>query len=106
MEEKRFTMIDEEFVCDVCGNKVSKLNYTARDHCNECLCSKHLDINPGDRNANCGGILRPIEIEQSPKDKLKIVYKCDKCGMIKKNIMADDDNYDAILEIMRNNSIR
>ena len=106
MEEKKFTMIDEEFVCEVCGNKVSKLNYTARDHCNKCLCSKHLDVNPGDRSANCGGILRPIDVEKSSKDKLKIVYKCDKCGMIKKNIMTDDDNYDVILEVMRNNSIR
>ncbi len=106
MEEKRFSMKDESFICDVCGNVVEKLNYTARDHCNKCLCSKHLDINPGDRNANCGGILKPIDVEKGSKDKLKIVYKCDKCGIIKRNVMADDDNYDKILEIMRNNSIR
>ena len=80
MEDKKFTMIDESFECAVCGKKVEKLNYTARDHCNSCLCSKHVDIMPGDRKANCGGILRPIRVENGPKDKLKIVYKCDKCG--------------------------
>ena len=73
MSEKKFTMIDESFVCDECGAIVEKLNYTARDHCNNCLCSKHLDIMPGDRRANCGGTLRPIAIEKGSKDKLKIV---------------------------------
>ncbi len=105
MSEKNFTMIDENFVCEVCGNKVNKLNYTARDHCNMCLSSKHLDIMPGDRKSNCGGILEPIAIEKCSKDKLKIVYKCKKCGMIKRNIMADDDNYDKILEIMKESSM-
>ena len=102
MNEKKFTMIDESFICEVCGKKVEKLEYTARDHCNSCLCSKHLDIMPGDRLSNCGAILRPVEIEKASKDKLKIVYKCDKCGEIKKNVAADDDDFDKILEIMKN----
>ncbi len=102
MDDKRFTMKDESFICDVCGNKVEKLNYTARDHCNYCLSSRHLDIFPGDRKSNCGGILVPIDVEKSSKDKYKIVYKCNKCGEIKKNVMASDDNFDEILEIMRN----
>lgn len=101
MNEKRFTMIDENFTCSVCGKTVEKLNYTARDHCNHCLCSLHLDNFPGDRSANCGGVLRPIDIEKGSKDKLKIVYKCDKCGTIKKNVMANDDNFDKVLEIMK-----
>lgn len=105
MEDKKFTMIDESFECAVCGKKVEKLNYTARDHCNSCLCSKHVDIMPGDRKANCGGILRPIRVENGPKDKLKIVYKCDKCGEIKKNVIADDDNFDKVLEIMKNSAL-
>ena len=105
MEDKKFTMIDESFECAVCGKKVEKLNYTARDHCNSCLCSKHVDIMPGDRKANCGGILRPIRVENGPKDKLKIVYKCDKCGEIKRNVIADDDNFDKVLEIMKNSAL-
>ena len=102
MSEKKFTMIDESFVCEECGKTVEKLNYTARDHCNNCLCSKHLDIMPGDRRANCGGTLRPIAIEKGSKDKLKIGYKCDKFGEIKRNVLADDDNFDKVLEIMKN----
>ncbi len=104
MDSKRFTMIDEEFICDNCGEKVSMLGYTARDHCPFCLASKHVDINPGDRAESCNGILRPIDIEKTKKDNYKIIYKCDKCHQIKKNIMAKDDNLDVILQIMQSNN--
>lgn len=99
--KKKFTMIDENFICEKCGKEVKKLGYTARDHCNFCLCSKHVDINPGDREESCKGILIPIGIEKSKNDNYKIVYKCEKCGAIRKNIMAKDDNYDKVLEIAK-----
>ncbi len=102
MENKRFTMIDEPFECLVCGSMVSPLNYTARDHCPMCLSSLHIDINPGDRACDCHGVLEAIAIEKGPKDTLKIVYKCNACGMIKRNKAASDDNFDRILEIMSN----
>ena len=95
-------MIDEEFICENCKQKVNKLNYTARDHCNYCLYSKHVDIMPGDRNNTCQGMLKPIGIEKY-KDTYKIVYKCLKCHQIHKNIMADDDNMDLIIELSKNN---
>lgn len=98
MENKKFKMRDEEFNCLVCGNEVKPLGYTARDHCPNCLCSLHVDINPGDRSSNCKGILRPIGIEKS-KDMFKIIYKCDKCKMIKKNIQSNDDNMDLIIKL-------
>lgn len=100
MDKKRFQMIDEEFVCQVCGMNVAPLGYTARDHCPNCLCSIHVDDNPGDRLCKCLGVLKPIGIEKGKKDELKIIYRCSKCGMIKKNKMANDDNFDLILKIM------
>lgn len=101
MDSKRFKMIDENFKCIVCGAQVEPLNYTARDHCPKCLCSIHVDINPGDRQATCKGILKPIRVEKGTKDTLKIVYKCSKCGIEKRNKAASDDDYDKILEVMR-----
>lgn len=95
---KKFNMIDEDFICDNCGAKISKLNYTARDHCNSCLYSKHVDINPGDRLNDCKGLLEPIGIEKY-KNTYKIIYKCLKCHKIHKNIMANDDNYDLIIKL-------
>jgi len=98
---KRFNMIDEEFICINCGNKVNKLNTTARDHCNNCLYSVHVDINPGDRKNPCKGLLKPIGIEKY-RDTYKIIYQCTKCGMLHKNIMANDDNMDKIIELSKN----
>ena len=57
---KRFNMIDEDFTCSHCGEIVKKLNYTARNHCPNCLYSKHLDINPGDRLNTCHGLMKQI----------------------------------------------
>ncbi len=99
---KKFTMKDENFICLSCGKSVKKLGYTARDHCPFCLSSIHVDNNPGDRACNCHGILKPIAIENFKKGKFKIVYKCEKCGMVKRNVMAEDDNLDLVLEIMSN----
>ncbi len=97
---KKFNMLDEDFICENCGNKVSKLGYTARDHCPFCLYSKHVDINPGDRLNDCKGLLIPIEIEKF-KDTFKIIYKCKKCKKVHKNIMAKDDNMNLIIEISK-----
>lgn len=93
-------MIDEEFVCKNCGEKVDKLNYSARDHCPYCLYSKHVDINPGDRLNTCKGLLKPVGIEKF-KDTFKILYTCEKCNQNHKNIMANDDNMDLIIELSK-----
>lgn len=100
-EKKKFTMIDEDFVCDVCGREVKHLGYTARDHCPFCLCSKHVDNNPGDRACFCHGVLEPKSLDKF-KDTFKIVYRCNKCGQIKRNIIAVDDDFDKIIEVMKN----
>jgi len=98
---KKFNMIDENFKCENCNKEVEKLNYTARDHCNKCLYSKHVDIMPGDRKNTCQGLLKPVAIEKF-KDTYKIIYKCLKCGITHKNIMAKDDNFDKIIELSKN----
>ncbi len=91
-------MVDENFRCENCGREVQKLNYTARDHCPYCLYSKHVDINPGDRANPCQGLLRPVDLEKF-KDTYKIVYTCEKCQETHKNIIANDDNMEAIIAL-------
>ena len=93
-------MRDESFICENCNKEVEKLNYTARDHCPYCLYSKHVDIMPGDRLNECKGLLKPIAIEKF-KDTYKIVYKCNKCNEIHKNIMATDDDMNIIIELTK-----
>ena len=93
-------MIDEEFICDNCNKKIEKLNYSARDHCNYCLYSKHVDIMPGDRKNPCKGLLVPIGVEKF-KNTYKIIYKCQKCNKLHKNIIANDDDFDKIIELSK-----
>ncbi len=98
MNEKQFQKLDEGFVCENCNNMVTPLGYTSRDHCPYCLYSKHVDINPGDRKNECKGLLKPIDVEKF-KDTYKIIYKCNKCGMIHKNVIAKDDDFDLIIKL-------
>lgn len=99
MEDKRFKMIDEGFTCLNCGHEVKPLGYTARDHCPNCLHSLHVDINPGDRKETCHGLLKPVGIEKTKKEKYKILYKCTKCNKNVRNISANDDNMDEIINL-------
>lgn len=98
---KKFTMIDEDFICEECGMNVKELGYTARDHCPHCLYSKHVDINPGDRQNECKGLLEPIAIEKY-NNTYKIIYRCKRCRQTHKNIMAKDDDMNLIIELSNN----
>ncbi|MBQ9657625.1 MAG: RNHCP domain-containing protein [Clostridia bacterium] len=99
MESSKFTEIDEEFKCENCGKTVSKLGYSCRNHCPYCLYSKHLDKNPGDRAEDCHGILKPIGLEINSKKGYVIVFECQKCGAIRKNKAAKDDDMQKIIEL-------
>lgn len=90
LESKRFTKIDEGFRCAHCGKEVKPLGYSSRNHCPFCLWSLHLDVNPGDRAADCGGALEPIRVEVDPKKGYMIVHKCQKCGAIRRNRTAHE----------------
>lgn len=102
----KFTKIDESFICENCKAEVEPLGYTCRNHCPQCLYSKHVDINPGDREEICHGLLKPIDIEISSKKGYIIVFKCIKCGKIRKNKMADDDNMELVYKIIKENSMK
>ena len=94
---KRFTKNDSGFICKNCGREVTPLGYTSRNHCPYCLCSLHVDINPGDRANDCGGILRPIQTLPDPKKGFVIIHRCERCGAVVRNKAAlegdtPDDN--------------
>ncbi len=98
-----FKKNDNSFVCLNCGAKVEKLGKTSRNHCTKCLWSLHVDNDPGDRLNDCKGLMQPIGIEYNGNKGYVIIHKCTKCGMIKKNKCAPDDDYNQILKISSNN---
>lgn len=101
---KNFKKLDEAFKCVNCGKDVMPLGYTSRNHCPYCLHSLHVDINPGDRANPCKGVLKPIGLD-TKKGEYVIVFKCSKCGVVVRNKVAVDDNYQEILNISTNGKI-
>ena len=97
---KKFTKNDAGFICVNCGFDVPKMGTSSRDHCTQCLYSLHVDINPGDRANDCGGVLRPVGVRVDGKRGYIIEYKCIKCGAGHNCKAATDDDFDAILGIM------
>ena len=87
LKDSRFTEIDEEFICENCGKKVPKLGYSCRNHC------------PGDRAEECHGDLEPVSMEIDGKKGYVIVFRCKKCGAIRRNKAAKDDNMDLLIDL-------
>ncbi len=88
----------ENFECEKCGVSVKGSGYT--NHCPQCLWSKHVDIDPGDRAAACKGMMKPERIEGATA-RFRIVHKCTVCGHEKINDADAHDNPDALVALAR-----
>ncbi len=97
---KKFTKINDSFICQYCKTNNPPATKTCRNHCLNCLCSKHVDKNPGDRSENCHGKLIPIDFDIRGGEIKQIIFQCKKCNMIRKNKPAQDDNKNKIWKIM------
>ncbi|MBX7137022.1 MAG: RNHCP domain-containing protein [Oligoflexia bacterium] len=93
---KRFQRKIENFTCAKCGLAVQGDGYT--NHCPRCLVSKHVDLNPGDRAASCGGLMRAIALEIKG-GKQTIIHRCDKCGEIRRNRAHKSDDSEALIAL-------
>jgi len=96
MMQKKFQRKIEDFVCENCGEKIKGNGYT--NHCPFCLWSKHVDINPGDRQSPCRGLMEPIGIEIKSGDKT-IYYQCQKCGFKHRVKAVAGDNFEEIIKL-------
>lgn len=88
----------EDFKCEKCGQLIKGNGYT--NHCSNCLWSKHVDNDPGDRKADCAGMMDPIGLIIDSKGN-KIMHKCIKCGFTRKNRVSELDNSDTLIEVSK-----
>jgi hypothetical protein len=95
LNSPKFTKINESFFCKNCGFEVPISQQSCRDHCPKCLYSLHVDNNPGDRQADCKGMLKPIAWSYNRKKGYLIHYQCQKCGMKKVNRFLEIDAFEA-----------
>lgn len=92
----RFTRRIEDFTCDHCGREVRGTGYT--NHCPSCLWSRHVDVSPGDRLAECGGLMRPVAVLYQAGE-YTIIQHCTACGHTWRNRAAPGDDQAAIIAL-------
>ncbi|MEX2143643.1 MAG: RNHCP domain-containing protein [Anaerolineales bacterium] len=96
--DRRFQRTVEDFVCQNCGLAVTGDGYT--NHCPRCLYSLHVDINPGDRQTACAGLMIPAAVSIR-NNGYRILHRCQACGAEKWNRAAPQDDFEKLLEIAR-----
>lgn len=82
------------FICEKCGRGVmpAESGTGNRNHCPECLWSRHVDCRTGDRMSVCRGMMEPIGVWVKRRDEWALIHRCVKCGFIRANRIAGDDN--------------
>ncbi len=82
------------FTCAVCKETVVTEGSGThhRNHCPRCLSSLHLDVIPGDRASDCGGIMDAIAVWVRKNGEWALIHRCRECGALSSNRIAADDN--------------
>ena len=87
----------EDFICEKCGTKVKGNGYT--NHCPNCLWSKHVDKVPGDRESECGGLMKPVGVEVKHGEIKRVVHKCERCDFTRPAPVLPADNTEELIRI-------
>src|SRR5438874_11794799 len=83
------------FRCRRCALDVSvRAAGTAhRNHCPNCLWSRHVDDDtPGDRAADCGSLMEPLAVAVRRDGEWVLVHRCTGCDALNLNRTAGDDS--------------
>lgn len=59
-----------------------------------------MDIHPGDRAAQCEGMMQPAGLEVKEGEYI-ILHRCTSCGFERKNKAIQEDDFDAILKLSK-----
>jgi RNHCP domain-containing protein len=91
----------ESFRCGHCRLDVpdDALGTAHRNHCPNCLWSRHVDDTPGDRASDCCSLMEPIGITVRGGGEWVLVHRCVGCDEVHLNRSAGDDNPLALLRI-------
>lgn len=98
MATQSFRKKKEDFICARCATEVFGDGYT--NHCPKCLFSRHVDVSPGDRKAPCRGMMEPLSYSVKNGEE-RILHRCVVCGFKRENRVADEDDRDAIIGIVK-----
>jgi hypothetical protein len=88
----------EDFACGHCGAPNHGDGYT--NHCAQCLWSRHVDVDPGDRADTCGGLMAPVDA-QLERGRWLVVHCCTVCGVQRRCRTSGADDVDVLAEVAR-----
>jgi len=91
-----FIKKQEDFICKHCGAEVKGTGFT--NHCPKCLWSMHVDVDPGDRGAECHGQMRPFDLYYHAK-KWIIRHRCESCGFIRNDKIREEDDFNEVIKL-------
>jgi ribosomal protein L37E len=86
----------EDFTCVRCGAEVTGKGFT--NHCPQCLWSRHVDSDPGDRLSDCQGLMRPSDLYYRKGDWI-ISHCCETCGFIRNDKIRPEDDFDQVVKL-------
>jgi hypothetical protein len=97
----RGTRAAASFRCRRCRLDVSMAapGTAHRNHCPNCLWSRHVDHAPGDRAAACAGAMEPIAVSARDDGEWALVHRCASCAALRVNRIAGDDNALALVRL-------
>lgn len=104
-KSKKMIALNEAFTCENCSKEVQPIIFggSYRNHCPFCLCSKHVDTDvPGDRKNQCKGLMKAISSYTKKSGEYVLSHQCTKCGFIRYNRIAGDDNFDLVVQLSNN----
>jgi hypothetical protein len=58
----------------------------------------HVDVDPGDRAAACGGMMEPVALEGSTSH-YRIVHRCVSCGLVRRVDVSSIDDSAALIAL-------
>lgn len=75
-----------------------------RNHCNQCLWSRHVDEAKGDRLATCQGSMEPIGLTfkhdgYGRQGEIMVIHLCSSCQKLSINRVARDDDEQQLVRV-------
>ena len=91
----------KQFTCIHCRSQVPTQSYGTRhrNHCPQCLWSRHVDEETGDRRSPCTQPMKPISIAIRDDGEWSLIHRCTGCGTLRTNRIAGDDHELSLLSL-------
>lgn len=85
---------EPDFICLHCGLTVSAFapDGDERDHCPNCLTSRHVHDQHDDGVSDCAARMTPLSVVVPSDGRWRLVHRCVGCDELSEGVVAGDDS--------------